>query len=80
MKQHETTGRSLGSLLRDIPKRFVELLIKLAGAKGLAFVAATLLLWFGKLDGWEWVAVASIFVATKAAEKLIGNIQVRGQG
>ncbi len=67
--------RTFGSLARDVPKRLVELVIKMVGAKGLFFAVATVLLALRVIDGWQWIAVGSVFVGTRAAEKLIGRIK-----
>ncbi len=43
-----------------------------------AFVVATGLLWFGRLEPWSWVAVAVIFIGGDAAERVAEVISKRG--
>jgi hypothetical protein len=69
-----SANTTLRELLRAVPKRLVELVVKLASAKGLVFVLATAV-WLGtdRMDFWQWLACAGLLVGSRTIEKLKGG-------
>lgn len=76
VKRHLTEKRSCGELLRSLPKRFVELLIKLISRKGVVLVLATGLLILTIIDQWVWFAVVGLFIGDSVGSKIIERMTI----
>lgn len=73
---HVTERRTFKQLLRSLPKRAIELLIKVISKKGLALALATVLLLVGLIDQWVWFAVIGLFIGASTGEKIIGRMTI----
>ena len=71
-----TEQRTMLVLLKSIPKRLIELVIKLISVKGFVLALATWLLVMGRIESWVWYAVAVIVIGAKLGDKAISNIRV----
>lgn len=73
---HVTERRTFKQLLCSLPKRAVELLIKIISKKGLALALATALLLVNMIDQWVWFAVIGLFIGASTGEKIIGRMSI----
>lgn len=81
MEQAEKAGldplmeKSLGDLVKDIPKRVVGMLSKLLSIKGVCLGLASFLLLSGHLESWGWLAVVGIVIFDKAFLKFLKDVR-----
>lgn len=75
-KEHLTERRSCGELLKSLPKRFIELLIKLISRKGVVLLLATGLLMLQIIDQWVWFAVVGLFIGDSVGSKIIERMTI----
>lgn len=57
-------------LLKELPKRLVDLLVKLVSMKGLVFIFATIALAYARIGFWEWLAATGLVIGGRYLEKL----------
>jgi hypothetical protein len=70
-----TKDTSVKNLLASVVKRFLELLIKLIGGKGIVLVVSTyLFLTTDKVPLWAWLVAVVLFIGGRYADKLIEKI------
>lgn len=63
-------------LLKDIPKRFLELIIKLISVKGIIWITASLFLFFtDKINGLIWLAITGFFIFGREFLKYMGFLK-----
>ena len=58
-------------LLKSIPKRILDLVIKLISVKGLVFGVATILKFNNLLDSWIWLLCAVAILSFRTFEKIL---------
>ena len=68
----EMTGKDL---IKDLPKRFISLIHKLIGIKGVCLGLATWLLLIGTLESWAWMMVVLIIIFGREALKFVADIR-----
>lgn len=56
--------------MKDILKRFYELIIKLISSKGLVFITASVALFIGKLNPTYWFFAGVAFISLRSLEKI----------
>ncbi|MFH1570215.1 MAG: hypothetical protein ABIL09_19645, partial [Gemmatimonadota bacterium] len=66
-RRRAARGRDVISALLGSDKR-------LSWRRLVVFVAGTALLWAERLDGWQWVSVACLYIGGEIAERLAGRI------
>ena len=69
--KYATEERSCKQLAASIPKRGLELCVKLLGIKGAVFVVATVLLAMGRIESWMWLIAAAGVIGGSFGQKLI---------
>ena len=74
--KYTTERRTFGQLVKSLPKRFIELLIKLVSKKGLVLLLGTGLLIFNVIDQWVWFALVGLFIGASTGEKIIGRMTI----
>lgn len=75
-REYLTERRSCGELLKSLPKRFIELLIKLISRKGVVLLLATGLLILQIIDQWVWFAVVGLFIGDSVGSKIIERMTI----
>jgi hypothetical protein len=71
-----TEQRKFTELFKSIPKRILELCIKILGIKGVVLGISIWLIYKGKLDSWAFVVIIAIVIAEKGAMKFLENLRV----
>lgn len=74
--KHTTERRTFAQLLKSVPKRLIELLIKLISKKGFVLLLGTGLLALQIIDQWVWFALAGLFIGASTGEKIIGRMTI----
>jgi len=74
-----TKDKSFKSLLLAIPKRILELIIKVIGGKGAVLAIGTyLFMYTEKIPLWAWLLLVVIFIGGRYADKLIDRLTPKG--
>jgi hypothetical protein len=70
-----TKDKSFKSLLMAVPKRILELIIKVIGGKGAVLAIGTyLFMYTEKIPLWAWLLLVVIFIGGRYADKLIDRL------
>jgi hypothetical protein len=74
-----TKDKSFKNLLAAVPKRILELIIKVVGGKGAVLAVGTyLFIYTEKIPLWAWLLLVVIFIGGRYADKLIDRLTPKG--
>jgi hypothetical protein len=69
-----TKDATVKKLLSGVFKRFLELLIKLIGGKGIVLIVTTYLFLVDRVPLWAWLVAVVLFIGGRYADKLLDKL------
>lgn len=70
-----TINYSLWDLIKSVPKRIIEVVIKLLSLKGVVFATSVFLMIRGALDVWGFVAIVGMVMFDKTFLKYMDKLK-----